>query len=180
MGNPGPEYENTRHNVGFWFLDYLAHVLDFEDFVREGACLVSAGRAWESDLLLVKPFRYMNRSGQALSALWKARPFDFDRLLVCFDDAALPAGKIRLRARGSSGGHNGMESIIEAVGTNEIARLRFGVGLPDPDEDLADYVLDEFGPGEEDQVLDRFPDALDAVKLALTEGIETAMSRFNR
>lgn len=180
LGNPGPQYENTRHNVGFWFLDHLAHRLDFGDFVREGACLLTGGSAWGMELLLVKPYIFMNRSGQALSALYRLRPFETENLLVCFDDVALEPGRIRLRSRGSAGGHKGMSSIIEALGTNEVSRLRFGVGGPGQGEPLADYVLDEFGPGEEDAVLDRFPDAVEAVRLALTDSMEQAMSRFNR
>lgn len=180
LGNPGPRYENTRHNVGFWFVDYLAHCLDFGDFTREGACLVTGGPTWGLNLLLVKPHLYMNRSGQALSALWKQRPFESNNLIVCFDDVALEPGRIRLRARGTAGGHNGMSSIIEAMGTTEIARLRFGVGGPDADTGLAEHVLDEFRAEEENAVLDRFPDAVEALRVALTESMEQAMSRFNR
>lgn len=180
LGNPGPRYENTRHNAGFWFVDYLAHSLEFGDFVREGACLVTGGPAWGLNLLLVKPYLYMNRSGQALSVLWKQRPFETSDLLVCFDDVALEPGRIRLRARGTAGGHNGMGSIIEALGTSEVARLRFGVGGPGGGDGLADHVLDEFRPEEENAVLDRFPDAVEALRVALTESMEQAMSRFNR
>lgn len=179
LGNPGPEYENTRHNVGFWFVDYLAHKLGFADFSRTANCLVTGGSAEGFDFLFVKPILYMNRSGVALSALWRRKPFKLENLLVCYDDADLPAGTIRIRPGGSAGGHKGLKSIIETLGTDQCARLRFGVAGERISGDLADYVLSPFEPHEEDAVLDRFDEAADALFCFYKEGIETAMSRFN-
>lgn len=179
LGNPGFEYENTRHNVGFWFIDYLAHRYGFDDFLRVNTCLVTEGLAEGLPFLLVKPILYMNRSGQAISALWRAKPFNLDNLLVCYDDVALPVGTLRIRARGSAGGHNGMDSIIEALGTEDCARLRFGVAGAKLTEELTDYVLSPFAGREEDAVLDRFEDAAASVKTIFTEGLEKAMSLFN-
>jgi peptidyl-tRNA hydrolase, PTH1 family len=179
LGNPGQDYENTRHNVGFWFVDYLAHKLGFADFTRTSNCLVTGGSAEGLDLLFVKPILYMNRSGIALSTLWRRKPFKWDNLLVCHDEAALHAGNIRIRAGGSAGGHNGLKSIIEAMGTDQCARLRFGVAGERISGDLADYVLGPFETHEEDAVLDRFDDAADALFSYYKDGIETAMSRFN-
>ena len=184
LGNPGVEYENTRHNAGFWFVDYLAYKLDFPDFVREGSTyMVSRGELGSHPLLIVKPMLYMNRSGIALSELWKRDPFDPANLLVCYDDTALECGKIRLRPKGSAGGHNGIKSVIEALGSDHCPRLRIGVGgasLPEPGESLADYVLSEFdNQKEEDAVLDTFPLAQDAVKCWLDDGMEIAMNRYN-
>lgn len=179
LGNPGAEYENTRHNVGFWFVDYLAHKLGFDDFRRTSNCLVTAGQAEGLGLLLVKPILYMNRSGHALSALWRREPFRLENMLVCYDDADLPVGAIRIRPRGSAGGHKGLKSIIEALGTDECARLRFGVAGERVSADMAEYVLSEFDPAEEDAVLDRFDDAIEAALVFFTEGAETAMNRFN-
>jgi PTH1 family peptidyl-tRNA hydrolase len=122
----------------------------------------------------------MNRSGQALSTLWRSRPFKLENLLVCYDDVALPAGTLRLRAKGSAGGHKGMESILEALGTEETARLRFGVGREELPADLIEFVLDSFEPAEEEAVLDRFEDAASAVLAFFTLGIEEAMNRFHR
>ncbi len=180
LGNPGAEYENTRHNVGFWFVDYLAHQLRLPDMVREGSCLVTAGQ-WEgAELLVVKPLLYMNRSGHALARLWRERPFRLEELLVCYDEADLPAGRIRIRGKGSAAGHRGMSSVLEVLGTREVARLRFGVGGAElPRGELADFVLGPFRPEEENAVLDRFPDALEAVRVFYTAGIEAAMGRFN-
>lgn len=179
LGNPGPEYEDTRHNVGFWFVDYMAHKLGFDDFTRTANCLVSEGKAGGFDLLFVKPTLYMNRSGVALSTLWRRKPFMLENLLVCYDEADLPAGTIRIRPGGSAGGHKGLKSIIEALGTDQCARLRFGVAGEHVSGDLADYVLSPFEAEEEDAVLDRFDDAADAVISFFTDGIEAAMSRFN-
>ena len=179
MGNPGAEYENTRHNVGFWFVDYLAHKFQFADFSRSGPCLCTEGCHGDLKLLLVKPILYMNRSGLALTGLWRQRPFLTENLLVCYDDLALPAGKIRLRGRGTAGGHKGMASILEALGTEQCARLRFGVGNENIPPDRSQFVLEPFAREEEDAVLDRFEDAAAAVLAALTEGIEKAMGRYN-
>jgi PTH1 family peptidyl-tRNA hydrolase len=180
LGNPGAEYENTRHNVGFWFADYLAHKLGFDDFTRTANCLVTGGPAEGLEFLIVKPLLYMNRSGVALSTLWRRRPFKLDNLLVCYDEADLPAGTIRLRPGGSAAGHKGLKSVIEALGTDQCARLRFGVAGEKIPGELADYVLGPFEPAEEDAVLERFDDAVEAVITACKDGIETAMSRFNQ
>ena len=166
--------------MGFWFIDYLAHKFDFGDFFQESSCLVSEGEVLDKRLLLVKPIIFMNRSGRALSLLWRERPFKLENILVCYDDVALPAGKIRLRASGSAGGHKGMISLLEALGENTCARLRFGIGGENIPEELSEYVLSPFEEAEEKAVLDRFPDALEAVKLFLAEGIEPAMNRFNQ
>ncbi len=129
--------------------------------------------------MLVKPVLYMNRSGRALTLLWRERPFKPENILICYDDASLPVGKIRLRAHGSAGGHKGMASVLEALGNESCARLRFGVAGEKLPEELTDYVLSPFDPAEEEAVLERFPDAFEAVKVYLSEGIEPAMSRFN-
>lgn len=179
LGNPGPEYENTRHNVGFWFVDYLAHKLQFSDYSSIANCLVTMGSAEGLDLLIVKPFLYMNRSGIALSALWRRRPFKPENMLVCYDEADLPVGTIRIRPGGSAGGHKGLASIIEALGSDQCARLRFGITGENTPLELTDYVLGEFERDEEDAVLDRFDDAAGAVMVFFKDGIETAMSRYN-
>lgn len=165
--------------MGFWFIDYLAHELEFGDFAREASCLISEGSFLDKSIALVKPVLYMNRSGQALSMFWRVRPFNPANMLICYDDVALPAGKIRLRARGSAGGHKGMISVLEALGGDACARLRFGVGGEQVPEELTDYVLSPFEQAEEEAVLDRFPEALEAVKVFLGEGIDQAMNRFN-
>ena len=140
---------------------------------------MAEGCAEGLQILLVKPILYMNLSGQALSTLWRSRPFNLENLLVCYDDVALAAGTIRIRARGSAGGHNGMASVIEALGSEECARLRFGVGGEEVPAELTDYVLGPFTPEEENRVLDRFNDAAAAVKIIFTENIKKAMNLYN-
>ena len=179
LGNPGPDYENTRHNIGFWFVDYLAHKFHLADFIRSGPCLTTEGQVEGLNLLLVKPILYMNRSGQALSALWRVRPFILENLLVCIDDVSLPVGKIRIRAQGSAGGHKGLASVIDSLGTDACARLRFGVGREGLPEELADFVLSPFETEEENAVLDRFDDAAGAIITYYAHGIEKAMSLYN-
>ncbi len=179
LGNPGPNYENTRHNVGFWFVDYLAHKFHFTDFIRSGPCLTTEGRVKGLNLLLVKPILYMNHSGQALSGLWRMRPFILENMLVCYDDVSLPVGKIRIRPWGSAGGHKGLASVIDSLGTDTCVRLRFGIGRETLPEDLTEFVLSPFETEEEEAVLDRFDDAAGAVITFYTEGIEKAMNLYN-
>jgi len=179
LGNPGPDYENTRHNVGFWFVDYLAHKYQLADFIRTGPCLTTEGRVEGLNLLLVKPILYMNHSGRALSGLRRLRPFILENMLVCYDDVALPAGTIRIRPQGSAGGHKGLASVIDSLGTEACLRLRFGVGRENLPEELTEFVLSPFEAEEEKAVLDRFDDAADAVITLYTQGVEKAMNLYN-
>jgi PTH1 family peptidyl-tRNA hydrolase len=181
LGNPGPEYERTRHNAGWILLDHLAARGGFAPFRRGDQALVTTGTLDGVPVRLVKPTTYMNLSGQALRGL---RSPDWDPttdLLVLVDEVALPLGTIRLRAGGSAGGHNGLRSIEAALRSREYPRLRIGVGPKPPEwDDLADFVLSSFGREERrafDAELDRMADA---VTCWATEGIEAAMNRYNR
>ena len=182
LGNPGPEYADTRHNAGFRLADRLAHRWELGPFRRGERAREVAGTLGGTTVKLLKPTTYMNRSGAALAPL-RALP-DFDpaqHLLVLVDDVALPTGTFRLRGAGSAGGHNGLKSIEGALQRQDYARLRIGVG-PKPAEidDLADYVLAEFTP-EERQTLEGLLDPMaEAVECWLAEGIERAMTRFNK
>jgi PTH1 family peptidyl-tRNA hydrolase len=182
LGNPGPEYEGTRHNAGFWLADHLAKEWGFGPFRREGEARVSEGRRGGEEVVLLKPQTYMNRSGAVLAPLRSRSGFDPARdLLVLVDDVALPAGKFRLRGAGSAGGHNGLKSVEGALRRQDYPRLRLGVGPYAPaDGELADFVLD--GPSREDRsaILELLPTAAQAVDVWITEGIEVAMNRFNR
>jgi PTH1 family peptidyl-tRNA hydrolase len=180
LGNPGPEYEATRHNVGWWVLDRLLQEWRLGRFVRRGAALVGAGRVGEHEVRLLKPLTYMNRSGVALLPLLDVPEFaPATDLLVVVDDTALPVGRLRLRARGSAGGHNGLKSIEAVLGTRDYARLRIGVGEKTPGSNLADHVLAEFQPEEEDQIVELLPIATEAVTAWVEHGAERA-TRFNR
>ena len=176
LGNPGREYDQTRHNVGFMVLDHLAH--------RHGLTYsYSSGWPcqwcrWE-DGLLVKPLTYMNRSGEALSAVSRYYKIASDEMLVIVDDVALPLGRLRLRASGSDGGHNGLRSIIAHFGEN-FARLRIGVGAAPGADQLVEHFLSRFRREEQDQVARAVTRAADAVEHTRTHGITAAMNLFNR
>ena len=182
LGNPGREYEATRHNVGWWVVDHLAGVWRFEGWKRDGEALVATGLVGTTKVRLVKPQTYMNLSGAALKSYLR-RPFwtPASDLLVIVDEVALPVGRYRLRARGSAGGHNGLRSVQHALGTQEYGRLRVGIEPTDRREvgDLADFVLSPFGKVERQEILDLLPTLTNAVELWLREGIEAAMNKYN-
>ena len=184
LGNPGTKYERTRHNVGWWVVDHLADVWRFEDWRKDGEARVSTATVGGQRVRLVKPQTYMNLSGSALRPYLRREGFSYMKdLLVIVDEVALPIGSFRIRAGGSAGGHNGLKSIEGAVGSQEYARLRIGVGPQDPSRrrgDLADYVLGDFGKSEERHVRELFPTLTDLVEVWLTEGAHKAMNRFNR
>lgn len=181
LGNPGREYERTRHNVAWWLLDHLAAEWRLGSFRKDGPAQIAAGRVGGETVWLVEPLTYMNRSGAALASLRTDADFDVGRdLLVVVDDVALDVGRVRFRARGSAGGHNGLKSVEAALGTREYARLRIGVGAPPPGVDLVDWVLSPLPHEEEDRILSRLPELAEAVRVWIDEGIEAAMNRFNR
>jgi len=181
LGNPGPEYAATRHNVGWWLIDRLAYDWDFGAFRREGRAFVCEGSVGDAEVRLMKPTTYMNRSGQALRALGEVDDFDpSEDLLVVIDDAALDVGRVRFRPEGGPGGHKGLKSIAGALRSNEYARLRIGVGQKPEGDDLADWVLSPMPEEDEDQVVDLLPALTEAVEVWVEDGVEAAMNRFNR
>lgn len=184
LGNPGPEYERTRHNVGWWVLDHLADVWRLQGWKKDGESRVLSGIVGGQRVRLVKPLTYMNLSGAVLRPYLRREGWDKSRdLLVVVDEVALPVGTYRIRARGSAGGHNGLKSIEGALRSQEYARLRLGVGPQDPSRrrgDLSDYVLGEFGKAESKLVQEILPTTLEVVETWLKEGPEAAMNRFNR
>lgn len=181
LGNPGPEYEDTRHNVGWWVVEEFQATFRFPEFRRAGRAWVSEGRLGGADVLLVEPLTYMNRSGTALAALAQSGDIDITQdLLVVVDDTALDLGRVRLRPSGSAGGHNGLKSVEAALGTRDYARLRIGVGAAPPGVDLADWVLAPFEPEDEEKVVALLPDLVDAVRVWIEQGVDAAASRFNR
>jgi peptidyl-tRNA hydrolase, PTH1 family len=180
LGNPGPRYDSTRHNVGWWAVDRLARDWGVGPFLQEGPALVARGHRGGAPVLLLKPLTYMNRSGAALSLLRNREDFEPERdLLVVVDDVSLPPGKVRFRPGGSAGGHNGLKSIEAVLGSTAYPRLRIGVGRQPPGVSLVDWVLSSMAPEEEEAVLDRLPDLPEAVECWITDGIEAAMSRHN-
>ena len=181
LGNPGPEYDATRHNVGWWLLDRLAYEWDFPLFQREGRAMVTEGTRDGEVFRLLKPNTFMNRSGQALTALASLSEFlPEDDLLIVVDDAALDVGRVRFRPRGSPGGHNGLQSVSQALGTDDYPRLRIGVGIPPGNSDMSEWVLSSMSPEDEDVVLGLLPELVRGVEVWGREGMETAMNSFNR
>ncbi len=182
LGNPGDRYRDTRHNAGWWLADHLSTRWSFGVFRSSGPEASADGRVDEGEVRVIKPLTYMNRSGRVLSRYLAVPGFRFEEdLLVLVDDAALPAGRFRLKGRGSAGGHNGLQSVEDTLDSSEYARLRIGVGAPDhPDLDLVDWVLGVPSSGDEEAILGQFGRMALATESWLTEGVESAMNAFNQ
>jgi PTH1 family peptidyl-tRNA hydrolase len=180
LGNPGERYRRTRHNLGFMVVDALMARAGAGRGHEEGLAQVASARLVSGDpLLLVKPLTFMNRSGVAVERLLSAHAGSPQDLLVVVDDVALELGRLRVRERGSHGGHNGLRSIIDALGSDEFPRIRVGIRRGELAGDLAGYVLDAFPPDEVLVVQEAVERAADAVEYALREGTVAAMNRFN-
>lgn len=186
LGNPGREYEGTRHNVGWWVLDHLADVWHMQGWRKDGDARVSAGAVAGQKVRLVKPLTYMNLSGAVLRPYLRRESWDFEKdLLVVLDDAALPLGTFRFRARGSHGGHNGLRSIEGALGSRDYARLRVGVGPPPAPRggrkvDLAKFVLAPLSRAERAVIEELRQELAEAIETWVREGIDKTMNVFNR
>jgi PTH1 family peptidyl-tRNA hydrolase len=176
LGNPGPEYQHTRHNIGFLFADLLASRagMTWEKSSKWGAQWTKLG-----DVLLVKPMTYMNRSGEPIAAVARFHKIVPGEILVVLDDFSLPLGRLRIRQGGSPGGHNGLESVLVQLGTDQVPRLRIGIG-DSPREGSVDYVLGKFFEEERPVVVSAVKRAADAVKCAIDNGLVSAMNTFNK
>jgi PTH1 family peptidyl-tRNA hydrolase len=177
LGNPGPQYRDTRHNVGFWVVDELARRWHVGDGWRERDEALFVRKPGVA--ILAKPLTFMNLSGFAVSRLRQFFQVEIDDILVVFDEADLPLGRLRARPRGSAGGHNGLKSVIEQLGTTEVARLRVGVGRGDKGRDLAGHVLSRFDAVERETIQAAVLRAADASEMFVAEGIERVMNAFN-
>ena len=182
LGNPGPVYAGNRHNVGYQSLDHLGCIHGLRFRSSSGSCkgqaLVASGRVDQAQIVLAKPLLFMNESGQAVSALVRWHKITRSDLLIVCDDLDLPLGRIRLRARGRSGGHKGLQSVIDTIRTEEFARLRVGIGRPTCEEPT-DYVLSDFS-SEERVIMEAVYDRIAAaIQCFVTQGIEAAMNQFN-
>ena len=181
LGNPGKEYEWTRHNLGFMLIDKLAGEAGIDVKLRECQSRVGRGELEGCAVKLVKPQTFMNLSGAAVACLLAklklAEPGK--HLIVISDDLALPFGKIRIRAQGSAGGHNGLKSIIESVGTNEFTRLRIGIQPEHPISDSKRFVLDSFPGTTRPAVVESLERSVEAIRAILRDGVLQAMSSYN-
>jgi PTH1 family peptidyl-tRNA hydrolase len=178
LGNPGPKYAGTRHNVGFAVLDEAARRASASYEAPPGNIVALIARDRSRDVLLAKPMTFMNDSGQAIGELLRYFKIDVADLLVVVDEVQLPLGRLRARARGSAGGHNGLKSAIQHVG-DDFARLRMGVGRGDSRRDLADHVLARFEKDEGEEVARMIARATDASDVFVTAGIAAVMNQFN-
>ena len=179
LGNPGREYADTRHNIGFRVVDSLAQKLKIDVKKRKFAARFGWGESGDKKLILLKPWQFMNQSGSAVAKAMAFYKLSVGDLLVVSDDMALAVGAIRLRAKGSAGGHNGLADVIEKLGTDQFGRLRVGIGKSDRVDDV-DYVLSR--PSEKERLLlDKATErAQEAVLCWVEHGIETAMNEYNR
>ncbi len=181
LGNPGPKYVETRHNAGWHLLDMI--VRDHENFrfnEKRGRGLIARGELAGVKTALVKPQTYMNLSGEAVAPIARFYKVPPERILVAFDDVDLPTARLRLRPKGRAGGHKGMRSIIQHLGTDEFPRLRLGIGRPPGRMPVESYVLQKFKPDEWGEMQVTYQRGIEAIKTVLTDGINTAMNQFNR
>ena len=179
LGNPGPEYADTRHNAGFWCVDALADKYRIALERRHRAAVIGEGDIEGCRVALVKPRTFVNRSGAAIDYLTARYAVPIDRLLIVCDDINLTPGKLRLRRRGSAGGHNGIKSVIEAAGGQDFPRLRIGVGRPADGAGQIEHVIGPMQPDERKVIDDAVERAVEAVACLLSEGMDETMSRFN-
>ena len=180
LGNPGIEYAWTPHNLGFLVVDALAEEGGIRVTRPEAKSLVGLGRIAGQEVALAKPQTMMNLSGLAVRELLSRADCAMSDLIVVCDDVALPWGTLRVRERGTAGGHNGLKSVIGAIGTTEFVRVRLGVKPDEQRGDLKEYVLRQIRRDEEDLVAEEIEQGAEAVKVILTEGTQAAMNRFNR
>lgn len=179
LGNPTKEYDRTRHNVGFSVLDVLADKYGIDVSERKHRAYCGKGVIEGQKVLLVKPQTFMNLSGESLRSAvdyYKIAPED---IIVIYDDISLEPGQLRIRLKGSAGGHNGIKNIIAQLGTQEFPRIKVGVGAKPPRMDLADYVLSRFSKGEQELMDEAFREAADAAVMMMTDGAERAMNHYN-
>ena len=177
LGNPGKKYIDTRHNVGFEMLDVVAKANNIKVLKLKCRAIIGEGNICDTNVILAKPQTYMNLSGESireLAAYYKIPP---ERIIIIYDDISLDVGKIRIRQKGSAGGHNGMKSIIYQLKTDEFPRIRIGIGKPDCE--LIDYVLQSFSKKDTNELINISNDIPQIVEAIISEGIQNAMNRYN-
>lgn len=179
LGNPGKEYAGTRHNAGFAVIDALADKYNIDVDTAKHKGLIGKGIIDGQKVILVKPLTYMNLSGECICEVMDYYKADIDDLIVIFDDISLEPGRLRLRAKGSAGGHNGIKNIIAQLGSDKFKRIKFGVGDKPKEWDLADWVLSRYPKEVEADVENGIKKACDAVACIMNEGIESGMNKYN-
>jgi PTH1 family peptidyl-tRNA hydrolase len=180
LGNPGRDYKNTRHNIGFLIIDNISEQLSININRVKNKALIGSGLYHQNKVILAKPQTYMNLSGQSVAALVRFFNLSLEHTVIIHDDLDLPFGTIRLRPSGSSGGQKGIHSVIQMLGTDQIPRMRVGIGRPPGRMNPVDYVLQRFSSQEEDMLADTIDRACQACFSYIDLGIEHTMSRFNQ
>lgn len=179
FGNPGREYRNTRHNVGFKLIDSLVSEFNTKLTRVQFKAMIGSVDVDDVHVILAKPQTFMNLSGQAVASLIRFYKIPLDHVIVAHDDIDLPLGTIRIRPGGGSGGQKGLASTIEKLGTQDFPRMRIGIGRPSGSQDAAGYVLQEFSRADEKVLTDVLPNAVQAVRTFIKEGLEASMTRYN-
>jgi PTH1 family peptidyl-tRNA hydrolase len=179
LGNPGIKYALTRHNIGFWVIDELSRVWGIPVQKEKWKAEVGEGIVEGEKVILIKPLTYMNLSGESVRPAVEWLKADLEDLCVVYDDLDLPPGKIRLRLKGSSGGHNGMKSIIQHLGTDEFKRIKIGIGRPEGGMSVPDYVLSPFKKEEEEVIADAVSRAAQAIDRWVKSNFQEAMNVYN-
>lgn len=179
LGNPTKEYDKTRHNVGFLAIDALADQYHIDVSEKKHKALCGRGAIEGQKVVLMKPQTFMNLSGESIRAAVDFYKVDPEDIIIIYDDISLEPGQLRIRLKGSAGGHNGIKNIIAHLGTQEFPRIKVGIGAKPPRMDLADYVLSRFSQGEQKLMDDAFKEAADAAVMMMTDGAERAMNHFN-
>ncbi|MBN2058696.1 MAG: aminoacyl-tRNA hydrolase [Candidatus Saganbacteria bacterium] len=180
LGNPGPEYENTRHNLGFRAVDELAARLGVTVFKEKSRSFIAESRLADHKLILVKPQTFMNNSGPAVRGLLDWFKITPENLILIYDDVDLEVGQLRLREKGNAGGHHGVESVINSVGTTDFPRIRLGIGRESLTGDVSDYVLQQIPVDQEQVLAEAVLTAAEAVEVLLKDGLSKAMNQFNQ
>jgi len=179
FGNPGREYRNTRHNVGFRLIDSMVSEFNTKLTKVQFKAMTGTIELDNARIILAKPQTFMNLSGQAVAALMLFYKIPLNKVLVAHDDIDLPLGTIRIRPGGGSGGQKGLASTIEKLGTQDFPRMRIGIGRPSGSQEAAGYVLQEFSNSDEKVLQDVLPQAVEAIKVFVAEGLDAAMTRYN-
>jgi peptidyl-tRNA hydrolase, PTH1 family len=181
LGNPGSKYAMTKHNVGFWVVDGLSQRWNIPVHKEKFQSVIGEGRVGQEKVLLCKPLTFMNLSGEAVRAIvsYYSELTPGEDIIIVYDDMDFPPGQLRLRVKGSAGGHNGMKSVIQHLGTEEFPRIRVGIGRPPQSQTVVDHVLSSFSRDDLTLVQDAVQRAVEAVDYALANGFSMAMNRYN-
>ena len=179
LGNPGIQYENTRHNIGFNVIDNISKEYNIDINREKFKGMYGEGFIGNTKVILLKPTTYMNLSGESVADICNYYNIDLENLIVIYDDIDLDVGKIRIRKKGSGGTHNGMRSIIKCLGSNEFPRVRVGISKPKNGQDLADFVLSRFSKEDEKSLQESFENSVAAVDCAIRNDLDLAMNRYN-